>query len=136
MQINNTYGRYLILSAYCSWLIMFPMRSFGASLELTFSDAKQLAIPQVIVALIPKLKKDYSSQRVAVMDQKNNQFIPSLLVIRVNTLVSFPNSDDVRHHVYSFSPTKRFELRLYHGKTAEPPFIRKRFARLYSITIS
>lgn len=80
MQINNTYGRYLILSAYCSWLIMFPMRSFGASLELTFSDAKQLAIPQVIVALIPKLKKDYSSQRVAVMDQKNNQFIPSLLV--------------------------------------------------------
>jgi hypothetical protein len=42
------------------------------------------------------------------------------MVIRKNTLVYFPNSDDVRHHVYSFSPAKKFELRLYHGKTAEP----------------
>jgi len=34
--------------------------------------------------------------------------------------VRFPNGDDVRHHVYSFSPAKKFELRLYHGMTAEP----------------
>ena len=27
--------------------------------------------------------------------------------------VSFPNKDGVRHHVYSFSPAKRFELKLY-----------------------
>ena len=32
----------------------------------------------------------------------------------------FPNKDDVRHHVYSFSPAKRFELPLYAGTPAAP----------------
>lgn len=56
----------------------------------------------------------------AVMDQRDRQFEPRVLAIRTGTLVRFPNSDDIRHHVYSFSPAKRFELRLYHGSTAEP----------------
>lgn len=54
------------------------------------------------------------------MDQRQKMFVPGVLAIRVNTLVRFPNSDDIRHHVYSFSPAKKFELRLYHGMTAEP----------------
>src|SRR3989338_522709 len=36
------------------------------------------------------------------------------------TAVSFPNSDNIRHHVYSFSLAKRFELRLYQGTPSEP----------------
>ena len=36
-----------------------------------------------------------------------------MLVVPVGAQVSFPNFDDVRHHVYSFSPVRRFELRLY-----------------------
>ena len=36
------------------------------------------------------------------------------------TAVTFPNHDDVRHQVYSFSPAKRFELPLYAGVPAEP----------------
>lgn len=35
-------------------------------------------------------------------------------------LVSFPNKDNVRHHVYSFSPARSFELPLYKGTPAEP----------------
>lgn len=56
----------------------------------------------------------------AAMDQRNLQFSPNVIAVQTGTLVSFPNSDDVRHHVYSFSPAKRFELRLYHGTTADP----------------
>jgi len=47
------------------------------------------------------------------MDQKNIQFNPFILVVPVGSEVSFPNRDKVRHHVYSFSMTKRFELKLY-----------------------
>jgi plastocyanin len=47
------------------------------------------------------------------VDQKNIQFHPFVLVVPVNSNVAFPNFDPVRHHVYSFSPTKRFELKLY-----------------------
>jgi hypothetical protein len=40
--------------------------------------------------------------------------------VRTGTAVRFPNRDDVRHHVYSFSPAKKFELPLYKGVPAEP----------------
>jgi len=49
----------------------------------------------------------------AVMDQRNTAFEPGVLVIEAGTAVSFPNSDTVRHQVYSFSRGNRFELRLY-----------------------
>ncbi|MFT5445153.1 MAG: plastocyanin [Gammaproteobacteria bacterium] len=41
-------------------------------------------------------------------------------MFRTRTIVDFPNSHDVLHHVYSFSPAKCFELTLYHGNTASP----------------
>src|SRR5207244_3930054 len=40
--------------------------------------------------------------------------------VLVGSPVSFPNRDDVRHHVYSFSPAKRFDLPLYVGTPAKP----------------
>jgi plastocyanin len=56
----------------------------------------------------------------AIMDQQDNQFVPHVLVVRTGTAVTFPNSDDVSHHVYSFSPTKPFELGLYKGNVYPP----------------
>lgn len=49
------------------------------------------------------------------MVQKNQSFNPEILAISTGTIVEFPNEDPVRHHVYSFSPAKRFELKLYGG---------------------
>jgi plastocyanin len=53
------------------------------------------------------------------MAQQNLQFDPFVLVVPVGGDVSFPNRDGVRHHVYSFSPARRFELKLY-GKGETP----------------
>ena len=47
------------------------------------------------------------------MAQHNIQFEPFVLVAPVGATVAFPNLDSVRHHVYSFSPTHPFELKLY-----------------------
>ena len=47
------------------------------------------------------------------MVQKDMQFDPFVLLVPVGASVSFPNQDTVRHHVYSFSPAKPFELKLY-----------------------
>ena len=55
-----------------------------------------------------------------VLDQVNKQFAPRLLGIRVGDQVSFPNSDNIRHNVYSFSPAKKFELPLYRGIPCAP----------------
>jgi hypothetical protein len=47
------------------------------------------------------------------MEQQNLQFDPFVLVVPEGADVAFPNLDTVRHHVYSFSPAKKFELKLY-----------------------
>lgn len=60
------------------------------------------------------------SRRRAVMDQKNRIFVPHVLPVQTGTAVEFPNSDDIRHQVYSFSPAKTFQLPLYTGTPANP----------------
>ena len=56
----------------------------------------------------------------ARMDQRGSQFDPRVLVVQAGSAVAFPNSDNIRHHVYSFSAAKRFELPLYSGQPARP----------------
>lgn len=56
----------------------------------------------------------------ATVDQRDTQFQPRVSVIHAGSQVRFPNSDNVRHQVYSFSPAKRFQLPLYSGKSAPP----------------
>jgi hypothetical protein len=48
-----------------------------------------------------------------VMKQQNIAFVPHVLIVPVGATVSFPNLDRVRHHVYSFSKAKKFEIKLY-----------------------
>ena len=48
-----------------------------------------------------------------VVEQKDIAFQPHVLIVPVGAAVTFPNRDRVRHHVYSFSPAKKFELKLY-----------------------
>lgn len=59
-----------------------------------------------------------SERATAVVDQVEKTFVPGILPIMVGTYVRFPNHDQIQHHVYSFSPTKTFELPLYKGEAA------------------
>jgi plastocyanin len=55
----------------------------------------------------------------AVMNQASLQFSPHVLVVPAGSKIVFPNKDTVLHQVYSFSPTRRFDLPLFRG-TPEP----------------
>ncbi|MCH8502107.1 MAG: methylamine utilization protein [Aliidiomarina sp.] len=59
--------------------------------------------------------------QIHVMDQVQRQFVPDLLLVAAGDRISFPNSDSIRHHVYSFSPTRTFDFELYGN--AEAPSI-------------
>lgn len=61
-----------------------------------------------------------SENVVAIMDQVDRQFNPRILVVPKGTPVAFPNSDSIKHHVYSFSPAKVFEIELYKGSENDP----------------
>ena len=56
----------------------------------------------------------------AVIDQVQKQFVPRVSVIQTGTFVDFPNSDNIRHEVYSFSQPRVFTTKLYSGRQAEP----------------
>jgi len=60
------------------------------------------------------------AERTAAMDQVQKQFVPHVLPVVAGTEVSFPNHDQIHHHVYSFSRTKTFELPLHKGENAQP----------------
>jgi plastocyanin len=49
----------------------------------------------------------------AVMDQRNETFVPHVLAITTGTTVDFPNSDRIYHNVFSLSKTTRFDLGRY-----------------------
>jgi plastocyanin len=56
----------------------------------------------------------------AIMDQRDLMFVPDVLVVQTGTAVDFPNSDQVRHQVYSFSSARPFQLALYAGRAHAP----------------
>jgi plastocyanin len=82
-------------------------------------DGKPIANAVVFVQEPASLHPAAASS-AAIMDQFNKTFVPEMLPIPVGTQVRFPNRDQIRHHVYSFSRPKRFELPLYKGEDAPP----------------
>ena len=70
--------------------------------------------------LPPGVTAPSPTERTAAMDQVHKQFVPHVLPVVVGTAVTFPNHDQIHHHVYSFSRAKTFEMPLYKGENAPP----------------
>ncbi len=100
--------------------LLLPITAMAAPLTITITDAQGQPLGEAVAALHNGGEPTEPPAAEAIVDQRDRQFVPQVLAVRTGTLVRFPNSDNIRHHVYSFSPAKRFELRLYHGTTAEP----------------
>ena len=47
------------------------------------------------------------------MAQKNQAFVPGTLIVPVGAVVAFPNLDNLRHSIYSFSRPGPFKIDLY-----------------------
>ncbi|ARN18803.1 methylamine utilization protein [Piscinibacter gummiphilus] len=93
----------------------------AATLSVTVNDAAGRPLPDAVVMLEPVNGRLPVKPMTAVeVGQSARQFTPAVTVVTVGTSVSFPNHDTVRHHVYSFSPAKTFELKLYAGVPATP----------------
>ncbi|MFP6848685.1 MAG: methylamine utilization protein [Pseudomonas sp.] len=105
------------LSLLSVWL--FSVSLHAASLHAEVVDSQGQPLANAVLSLRTS-SNPKPVPATAIMDQRSRQFAPSVLAVRSGTSVSFPNSDNIRHHVYSFSLAKRFELRLYEGTPSEP----------------
>jgi plastocyanin len=81
--------------------------------DLPLADAVIYATPLNSTATLP-------APRSAEIDQRNKMFFPAVSVVQTGAAVAFPNSDNIRHQVYSFSPAKVFNIKLYSGRPSEP----------------
>jgi plastocyanin len=107
--------RTIILLASC---IAFS-GSDAASLAVTVKDGRGGLVSDAVVYAESGATAGHAAKR-AVIDQVNKQFVPYVTAVQAGTAIMFPNKDNIRHHVYSLSPAKRFELPLYTGVPAEP----------------
>ena len=102
-------------------LVMMPCFASAIDLKLSIVAPDALAVEDAVVELLP-LNADaaVSSSGQKEMSQQDRTFIPFVLTVPKGTRVNFPNLDRTRHHVYSFSEPKPFELKLYVGTPQEP----------------
>ena len=87
----------------------------AAPLTVRVVDASGHPVRDAVVTLYPSggaARPAHAAGRF-VVSQQNMQFHPFLTIVPVGSDVSFPNFDNTKHHVYSFSPAKKFELKLF-----------------------
>ncbi len=78
-------------------------------------------LEDVAVVLEPVVGKSPATARaMATIEQRDRDFVPYLTIVQKGAAIDFPNRDKLKHHVYSFSPAKTFELKLYSGKPEAP----------------
>jgi plastocyanin len=103
--------------------LVAALPGFAATVAVNAKDPQGNPLEDLVVWAMPRGSAPPPRARGAMVEQRNKTFIPLVSVVQVGTLVHFPNRDEIRHHVYSFSPAKRFEIKLYAGTPVEPePF--------------
>ncbi len=97
--------------------------STGAwSMQFNVVDQNGAKLANAVVS-VPGASVSAAAAGTAIMDQRAKQFDPYVLAVSQGQKVEFPNSDNIRHHVYSFSSAKPFEIKLYKGVPGKPmPF--------------
>lgn len=90
-----------------------------AAVQITVTDQQGQPLEDAVVELLDPANLQFA-QKKAEVKQQDLTFIPFVSAYQTGTSVDFPNLDKTRHHVYSFSPAKVFELKLYANKPEAP----------------
>ncbi|MBC54171.1 MAG: hypothetical protein CMQ34_10110 [Gammaproteobacteria bacterium] len=99
-------------------LLASPVYAVDLSLRLHDEEGNPVSLAIVEARLTPAETRPNAP--VAEIDQINRRFVPMVLQVWPGQTVNFPNSDNVRHHVYSFSDIKQFSTPLYADENVEP----------------
>ncbi len=86
------------------------------TVSIVIKDSSGSPLPDAVVSLLPnEAIPNADPLPIATMAQRDTKFNPHILAVPTGTVVKFPNEDDFRHHIYSFSKAEPFEIRLYGG---------------------
>jgi plastocyanin len=92
----------------------------AATVETVVRNPAGQPVADAAVVLEPLSPVRSRAHGGASIEQRGAEFMPYVTIVQTGTSVEFPNNDTIRHHVYSFSAPKRFEIKLYAGKPGQP----------------
>lgn len=104
----------LLIAAFAA-LLAAPAAADTLSVKITSQSGTPLA--DAVVMAIPSREAPARRPPRVAIEQKDREFLPFVTAVQVGTSVTFPNRDPLLHHVYSFSPAKVFEIKLYAGES-------------------
>lgn len=88
-----------------------PCTAAGIVATVTDERGQPLADAVVLVTPSGNTRIEPSDQlTMAIIDQHEEAFVPTVVVVHRGGSVLFHNSDRTRHHIYSFSPIRQFEF--------------------------
>jgi plastocyanin len=100
--------------------MLFAQGAFAGMVTVNVTTRTGAVAEDTVIVFDPLDATPAASHDAAVIDQVNKRFVPRVSVVRTGTTVTFPNSDRIRHQVYSFSRPKTFDLKLYAGSPKTP----------------
>jgi plastocyanin len=113
--------RLILRGAALAMLAGTALSALGASLAVQVLDARGRPVEEAAVFAEPAAGPAPALRvRRIDIEQRDRQFHPLVTIVQTGSSVNFPNNDSVRHHVYSFSKAKLFELKLYSGVPPAP----------------
>jgi plastocyanin len=96
------------------------LNAIGAGFEVMVRSPAGEPVGDVAVVLDPLSGTVPQPKAQASIEQRDREFAPYLSIVQKGAAVRFPNRDQLKHHVYSFSPAKTFEIKLYAGQPVQP----------------
>ncbi len=96
-----------------------PASAVTGTVDVLVTDGRGNALEDAVVSVRVGARSAAPPGTTATIDQRDRRFAPDVIAVQTGTEVQFPNGDDVRHHVYSFSKPNDFQIKLYHGEPGE-----------------
>ena len=94
--------------------------AFAGEITAMVTDQRGAAVGDAVVYATPRSGRPPQRPQPASIAHQNQQFVPWVTAVQAGALINLPNLDPVKHHAYSISPAKKFELPLYSGTPKEP----------------
>ncbi len=107
----------LVASLMVTVAFALPRAGCAGSIEAQVRDSQGKPLADAAVYAIPAAGAPDARGKTVPIEQVDREFVPYVTVLQTGTVATFPNRDPIMHHVYSFSPAKSFEIKLYSGKS-------------------
>lgn len=115
------------LHALCLLALAWVSPALAGTVKIEITDTSGKPAANAVVELVPQARGDAVSHlpEEAIIDQRDETFLPLVSLIRQGGHVVFTNHDTTMHQVYSFSPIKQFAFEIDEGQRSKPVVFEK-----------